>query len=38
MMQTAHNFSIGKEARFQIPTKKTSKAAPDSYHPLNSLN
>ena len=38
MMRTTQNFSIGKETRFHIPTKKEVKAAPDSYHPLNSLN
>ena len=34
----AKNFSVGKDKRFSVPTKKVASPAPDKYKPLNSLN
>jgi len=38
MYATTNNFSIGKESRFMVPTKKKDNTSPDTYAPLNNLN
>jgi hypothetical protein len=35
---TAKNFSIGKESRFQIPTKKWMNVSPATYKPMDNFN
>ena len=35
MMKTAQSFSISKEERFKVPTKKSVEASPGTYNSLN---
>jgi len=34
----SNNFSVSKDKRFGVPTKKTVQVAPSTYKPLNNLN
>ena len=36
--RTNEQFSIGKDGRFQVPTKTFGSPSPDAYNPLNNLN
>jgi len=38
VMRNTSYFSVGKQHRFEVPTKKVAAPAPDVYRPQNNLN
>ena len=38
VFNNSNNFSVGKDKRFVVPTKKSDQVAPSTYKPLNNLN